>query len=94
MLDQWFKRDIQNRTERHSIVVFLDEYGATEAPLLDSHFRGNDKQIRDGLIISWGLIPRPLGGKYLISILIPCCLRRGSLIIYFCSYLILLFILF
>ena len=45
MLDQWFKRDIQNRTERHSIVVFLDEYGATEAPPLDSRFRGNDKQM-------------------------------------------------
>ena len=40
MLDQWFKRDIQNRTEWHSIVVFLDEYGATEAPPLDSRFAG------------------------------------------------------
>ena len=46
------------------------------------------------LIISWGLIPRPLGRKYLITIPIHSCLRRGSLIIYFCSYLILLFILF
>ena len=63
MLDQWFKRDIQNRTERHSIVVFLDEYGATEAPPLDSRFRGNDKQIRDGLIISWGFNSPPLGAK-------------------------------
>ena len=79
MLDQWFKRDIQNRTERYSIVVFLDEYGATGAPPLDSRFRGNDKQIRDGLIISWGLIPRPLGRKYLIPIPIPRCLLRGSL---------------
>ena len=79
MLDQWFKRDIQNRTERHSIVVFLDEYGATEAPPLDFRFRGNDKQIRDGLIISWGLIPRPLGRKYLITFPIPRCLWRGSL---------------
>ena len=43
MLDQWFKRDIQNRTERHSIVVFLDEYGATEAPPLDSRFAGMTK---------------------------------------------------
>ncbi len=41
--------------------------------------RGNDKQIRDGLIISWGLIPRPLGRKYLITIPIPRCLRRGSI---------------
>ena len=46
MLDQWFKRDIQNRTEWHSIVVFLDEYGATEAPPLDSCFRGNDKVMK------------------------------------------------
>jgi len=60
MLDQWFKRDIQNRTERHSLAVFLDEYGATEAPPLDSRFRGNDKQIRDGLIISWGFNSPPL----------------------------------
>ena len=79
MLDQWFKRDIQNRTERYSIVVFLDEYGATEAPPLDSHFPGNDKQIRDGLIISWGLIPRPLGRKYLIPFPVHRCLWRGSL---------------
>ena len=63
MLDQWFKRDIQNRTKRHSIVVFLDEYGATEAPPLDSRFRGNDKQIRDSLIISWGFNSSPLGAK-------------------------------
>ena len=79
MLDQWFKRDIQNRTERHSLAVFLDEYGATEAPPLDSRFRGNDKQIRDGLIISWGLIPCPLGRKYLITFPIHRCLWRGSL---------------
>ena len=46
MLDQWFKRDIQNRTERLSIVGFLDEYGATEAPPLDSCFRGNDKVMK------------------------------------------------
>jgi len=50
MLDQWFKRDIQNRTERHSIVVFLDEYGATEAPPLDSRFRGNDNLLFNGLL--------------------------------------------
>ncbi|MCK5899243.1 hypothetical protein KAH02_00395, partial [bacterium] len=31
------------------------------------------------LIISWGLIPRPLGRKYLIPIPIPRCLLRGSL---------------
>ena len=37
------------------------------------------KQIRYGLIISWGLIPRPLGRKYLITFPIPRCLRRGSL---------------
>ena len=41
--------------------------------------RGNDKQIRDGLIISWGLIPRPLGRKYLITFPMPRCLRRGSI---------------
>ena len=78
MLDQWFKRDIQNSTERYSIAVFLDEYGAMEAPTLDSRFRGNDKQIRDGLIISWGLIPRPLGRKYLITFPIHRCLWQGS----------------
>ncbi len=31
------------------------------------------------LIISWGLIPRPLWRKYLITMPIPRCLRRGSL---------------
>ena len=36
--------------------------------------------LRFCLIISWGLIPRPLGRKYLITIPIPRCLRRGSLL--------------
>ena len=35
--------------------------------------------IRLCLIISWGLIPRPLWRKYLITMPIPRCLRRGSL---------------
>ena len=30
-------------------------------------------------MISWGLIPRPLGRKYLIPITIPSCLLRGSI---------------
>ena len=45
---------------------------------VEDKLRGNDKQIRDGLIISWGLIPRPLGRKYLITFPISRCLRRGS----------------
>ena len=35
--------------------------------------------LRFCLIISWGLIPRPLGRKYLIPIPIPRCLLRGSI---------------
>ena len=35
--------------------------------------------LRFFLIISWDLIPRPLGRKYLIPIPIPSCLLRGSL---------------
>ena len=34
MIDQWFKKDLQNIFENHSIVVFIDESGDAEFLLL------------------------------------------------------------
>lgn len=41
MIDQWFKKDLQNIFEKHSIVVFLDESGDAEflLPTLEKTFK-------------------------------------------------------
>jgi len=41
MIDQWFKKDLQNIFEKHSIVVFIDESGDAEflLPTLEKTFK-------------------------------------------------------